>query len=167
MLIRRESGRDVPAIRAVTAAAFAPRAAEAALVDGLRASQAWLPPLSLVAVTETGEIAGHVVCTRGHAGDVPALGLGPLSVRPDQQRRGVGSALMHAVLAAADALGEPFVALLGSPAYYARFGFATSTGYGIKPPDPAWGAHFQVRTLSAYRPGTGGTFRYAEPFDRM
>ena len=43
---------------------------------------------------------------------------GPLSVRPDRQRRGVGSALMHAVLGAADALGEPLVALLGSTAYY-------------------------------------------------
>ena len=38
---------------------------------------------------------------------VPALALGPLSVRPDSQRRGVGSALVHAVLGAADALDEP------------------------------------------------------------
>lgn len=42
-----------------------------------------------------------------------ALGLGPLAVRPDQQGQGVGQALMHAVLGAADALGKPFVALLG------------------------------------------------------
>jgi putative acetyltransferase len=94
------------------------------------------------------------------------LGLGPLSVRPDHQRRGVGSALMHAVLGAADALGEPLVALLGDPGYYSRFGFRPSTEYQISPPKPEWQPHFQVRVLTAYRPGLHGTFAYPEPFDR-
>ena len=64
-----------------------------------------------------------MVCSRGHVDQAPVLALGPLSVRPDRQRGGVGSALMHAVLGAADALGEPLVALIGNPAYYRRFGF--------------------------------------------
>lgn len=181
VLIRRESAGDAAAIHAVTAAAFGgPDAAdppvEATLVDELRASGAWLPALSLVAlspaalspaaVNAAGEVIGHVVCTRGHVGQAPALALGPLSVRPDSQRRGVGSALMHAVLGAGDALGEPLVALLGSPAYYGRFGFRLSSEYGIAPPRPEWQPHFQVRVLSAYRPGLRGTFAYPEPFDR-
>ena len=94
------------------------------------------------------------------------LALGPLTVRPDSQRRGVGSALMHAVLGAADALGEPLVALLGDPAYYSRFGFRLSTGYRILPARPDWRPHFQVRVLTAYQPSVRGMFSYPEPFDR-
>jgi putative acetyltransferase len=171
VLIRRESAGDAAAIHAVTAAAFgAPGAAdppvEATLVDELRASDAWLPVLSLVAVGAAGEVIGHVVCTRGHVGRAPVLALGPLSVRPDCQRGGIGSALMHAVLGAADALGEPLVALLGSPAYYGRFGFRLSGEYRIVPPRPQWRPHFQVRSLTAYHPGLRGTFAYPEPFER-
>ena len=171
MLIRRESPGDAGAIRDVTAAAFArPDKAyppsEAVLVDELRASQAWLPPLSLVATGAGGDVIGHVVCTRGHVGKAPVLALGPLSVRPDCQRRGVGSALVHAVLGAGDALGEPLVALLGSPDYYSRFGFVLSGEYRIDPPVPRWRPHFQVRALTAYQPGLRGTFAYPEPFDR-
>jgi putative acetyltransferase len=171
VLIRREAAGDAAAIHAVTAAAFSKPGevgppAEATLVDELRADGAWLPPLSLVAVDGAGAVMGHVVCTRGHAGQAPVLALGPLSVRPDSQRRGVGSALMHAVLGAGDALGEPLVALLGSPAYYRRFGFRLSDEYGIAPPVPRWQPHFQVRALSAYRPEVRGMFAYPEPFDR-
>ncbi len=171
MLIRREAAGDAEAIRAVTAAAFgepgvAGLPAEATLVDELRAGDAWLPRLSLVALDAAGDVAGHVVCTRGHVAGAPVLALGPLSVSPDSQRRGVGSALMHAVLGAAEALGEPLVALLGSPGYYGRFGFRLSGEYEIEPPRPQWRPHFQVRVLSAYRPGLRGTFAYPGPFDR-
>jgi putative acetyltransferase len=171
VLIRRESARDAEAIDAVTAAAFARPgtpgpSAEVRLVRELRADPAWLPTLSLVAVTTGDEVTGHVLCTRGHVGAAPVLGLGPLSVRPDWQRRGVGSALMHAVLGAADALDEPLVALLGDPGYYRRFGFQLSQEYRIVPPRPEWRAHFQVRPLAGYRPEIRGTFGYAEPFDR-
>jgi putative acetyltransferase len=173
VLIRREDTADISAIRAITAAAFARPGQppgedppEATLVGELRASSAWLPPLSLVAATPAGEVIGHVLCTRGHAGTDPVLALGPLTVRPDHQRRGVGSALMHAVLSAADALGEPLVALLGDPAYYSRFGFRPAADYHVTPPRPQWRPYFQVRALSGYRPEVRGTFTYPEPFDR-
>ena len=104
--------------------------------------------------------------TGRHVGQDPVLALGPLAVRPDRQRHGVGSALMHAVLGAADALGEPLAALLGDPAYYRRFGFELSTVYQITPPRPEWQPHFQVRVLSEYQPRLRGMFIYPEPFDR-
>lgn len=173
MLIRRESGGDVSVIRAVTEAAFgrpdvvSRETVEARLVDELRASPAWLPRLSLVAVTPQDEVIGHVVCSRAHVEETPVLALGPLSVWPDRQRTGVGSALMHAVLGAGDALGEPMVVLLGDPGYYQRFGFRLGSEWRITPPVSGWRPYFQVRTLACYQPTVRGAFRYAEPFDRI
>ncbi|MGH3910659.1 MAG: GNAT family N-acetyltransferase [Pseudonocardiaceae bacterium] len=173
MLIRREQADDVGTVREVVGLAFArPESGdqpplEVGLLDELRGDEGWLPALSFVAVEPAdNRVIGHVVCTRGTVDGSPALGLGPLAVRPDRQGQGVGRALMHAVLGAADALGEPFVALLGEPGYYQRFGFRAAARYGIAAPDPHWGDYFQVRTLSAYRPSTG-TFAYAEPFTRL
>ncbi|GAA0465120.1 N-acetyltransferase [Actinoplanes capillaceus] len=177
MIIRRETAADVGAIRAVTAAAFARphfreplpdgvEPDEAPLVGRLRADEGWLPALSLVAVVD-GAVVGHVVCTRGRVGAAPALGLGPVSVHPDHQRRGVGSALMHAVLGAAEALDEPLVVLLGDPAYYSRFGFRPAADHGIEPPVAEWAPHFQARPLSAHDPSVRGVFTYAAPFNDL
>lgn len=175
MIIRRETDADVPRVQAVTAAAFARpgggEPVEPGLLAALRACEGWLPALSLVAVDPEpdggGAVVGHVVCTRGTAGSTPALGLGPISVAPDRQGRGVGQALMHAVLGAADALGEPLVVLLGEPRFYGRFGFRPAAAHGVESPDPAWGDYFQARPLSAYDPAARGPFRYAAPFDEL
>lgn len=160
MLIRRETPADIDAIREVTNLAFK-NGPEAPLVDRLRADEGWIPELSLVA----DGVIGHVVGTRGYIGaDFPALGIGPVSVHPDHQRAGVGSALMHAVLGAAEARGELAVILLGSPAYYSRFGFRLASEFGITPPVPEWGPHFQARLFGSV---PAGEFRYAEPFNRL
>jgi len=165
VLIRRELPSDVPAIDAVHRGAFE-TSLEADLVKALRADEGWLPALSLVA-EDAGSVVGHVVCTRAHVDAAPALGLGPLGVLPAEQRRGVGAALMHAVLAAADALDEPVVVLLGHKDYYPRFGFAPAQAQGILPPEPAWGDHFQARPLTAHTPSLRGQFAYATPFTKL
>lgn len=174
MLIRRENTADAAAVRAVHTAAFAAPEhpdrvpVEAGLVDALRACDAWLPALSLVSLAPDGTVVGHVVCTRGRiAGEAAALGLGPLGVLPAWQRRGTGSALMHAVLGAAEALDEPIVVLLGHTDYYPRFGFRPARELGITPPVAQWGEHFQARPLSAYRESLRGPFAYAAPFDEL
>ena len=124
------------------------RRAEAPLVDALRASRAWIPGLSLVAST-----GSRHVCTAERGRAV----LSGQSVRPDAAR--VARACRR------DALGEPLVALLGSTAYYPRFGFRLASEYGITPKEPRWVPDFQVRTLTAYDPGLRGPFAYPEPFD--
>ena len=172
VLIRREQPSDHHAVREVVRAAFADQAppgaepVEIGLLDALRADHGWIPELSMVAVLDD-EVVGHVVCTRAHVGAEPALGLGPLAARPELQRQGIGSALMHAVLGAADALGEPLVVLLGHLDYYPRFGFRPAVDYGITPPVAEWGAHFQARPLTAYRPTIRGEFEYAKPFNDL
>jgi putative acetyltransferase len=175
--IRCELPNDIDEIASVVAAAFvladhsAPPTrvggppGEVDLVTWLRGDVGWLPDLSLIA-TSGEQIIGHVVATRAHVDGAPALGLGPLSVRPDRQREGVGAMLVRDLLLRAGAAGETLVALLGDPAYYARFGFVPARERGVESPDPAWGDYFQARAL-----GTGdhpiGHFAYAEPFNRL
>lgn len=172
MLIRRESPDDRAAVHTVHAEAFRREAGvtpvEAPLVDELRAEGDLIGALSFVAVRD-GEVVGHVCCSTARLGDDPgvAVGLGPLGVLPAHHRGGVGSALVHTVLGAADALGYGLVVLLGDPAYYARFGFVLTSALGVTPPDPGWERHFQARPLAAYRPTHRGAFAYAPAFSRI
>ncbi len=172
MFVRRELPGDEEAIRRVHLSAFARDAAgevppEVGLVDALRASDAWVPELSLVALAGVNgdAVVGHVVCSRAWIGGRDALGLGPLGVLREHHNRGVGSALMHAVLGAADARDEPLVVLLGHPAYYPRFGFRLAQTYGISPPVAEWAPHFQARALTRYDATLRGAFEYAKPFN--
>jgi putative acetyltransferase len=169
--VRRERPADHDAVRSVHRAAFgrtagAGEVVEARLTDELRANAGFLPHLSLVAVRE-GAVVGHVLATRGRLEPlgVPVLGLAPLGVLPAQQRTGVGTALVHALLAVAEAFDETVVALLGAPAYYRRFDFRPATELGIEAPDVSWGEHFQARRLRG--PEVRGRFRYAAPFEGL
>jgi putative acetyltransferase len=173
MLIRRETPGDVEAIRGIARAAFMHPGRtrilppEVALIDELRSSDCFLPALSLVAVNSDADVVGYVLCTRGRVDSAPVLALGPLAVLPDQQRGGVGLALMHAILGAAEVLDEPLVGVLGDPGYYSRFGFRPSEEYKITPPVAEWRPYFQVRVLTGYSPLVYGTFTYPEPFHRL
>lgn len=162
MLLRRETAGDVAAVDEVHRSAFG-RDVEAALVHALRADAGWVPALSVVAEDRAGRVVGHVVATLGRVVDVPVAAIGPVGVRPQDQGRGVGSALVHAVVAAADALDLPLVVLLGAPGFYRRFGFVPGAELGVEAPDPAWGEHFQARPLATYA-GERGAFAYAAPF---
>jgi putative acetyltransferase len=172
VIIRRERPGDVAAARAVQAAAFPTppdrdEPVEAGLLDELREDEGWLDDLSLVAEVD-GEVVGHVVATRGTVGadHRPAVGLGPIAVLPGHQGVGIGSALVHAVVAVAEARGESLVALLGDPAFYGRLGFGPAAEHGVEAPDPAWGGNFLVRVLDPSAV-VAGPFAYAEPFSRL
>lgn len=171
---RPERGQDaveVAAVRAVQVAAFAGRPeaagaepAEARLLDALRADPAWLPHLSRVAEVE-GAVVGHAVCTRAQVAGSAALGLGPVGVLPGFQGRGIGSALVTTLCAAADRRGEALVVLLGDPGFYGRLGFEPAAALGVVPPVAAWEPYFQARRLTAYDPARDrGAFTYAAPF---
>ena len=66
----------------------------------------------------------------------PALLLGPIAVACDRQNRGIGAALMHHSLRAADRLGHEAVLLVGDAPYYERFGFSAEKTGALWLPGP-------------------------------
>lgn len=126
LIIRDETPADFDVIRAITTYAFAAvrhgSGTEAQIIDDLRATGGLT--LSLVAI-EDGDVVGHVAFSPATiAGELKGLyGLGPLSVRPDRQRRGVGGALVKAGLERLRGLRSSGCIVFGSPKYYGRFGF--------------------------------------------
>jgi putative acetyltransferase len=83
---------DIAAIRDVHTRAFG-QTQEANIVDALRANHAVL--LSLVAVVD-GRVVGHILYNPVSLDRVTGAASGPMSVSPDYQRRGLGSALVEA-----------------------------------------------------------------------
>ncbi|MCD0446919.1 N-acetyltransferase [Glycomyces sp. A-F 0318] len=169
-VIRRETEADAPLVHALHDAAFAAAehssGHEADLVDALRTSGDWEPAYSLVAEADDRPV-GHVVATYGRLAGERILGLGPIGVDPALHGKGIGSALMHAAIAAAEARDEPAIVLLGSPVYYGRFGFVAASEHGVEAPDPNWGPYFQIRPLTAWRSGLRGVYTYSPAFDEF
>jgi putative acetyltransferase len=162
-ITRTETPADVPTVHDLHRAAF-PTSEEAELVDALRQDPAWIDGLSMVTTTAEGTVVGHVLLTRCHIDEVPALCLAPCAVLPAHQRTGAGSAAIHAVLRAARERGEAFVVVLGHAQYYPRFGFERASMHGIRlsieVPDEA----LMALSLDPDRALPPGTVRYAEPF---
>ena len=127
MQIRPEKPADEEFIRAVTTSAFLAAehsdGNEASIVDGLRNAGALT--ISLVAANG-GNIVGHVAFPPVMIDGILDwwFGLGPVSVDPNCQREGVGSALIEAGLTDLKRQGSKGCVVLGDPAYYRRFGFA-------------------------------------------
>lgn len=165
--VRPERPGDEGAVREVVTLAFG-RPDEACLVERVRASEHYVPELSLVAETD-GEIVGHALLSHvfleARLDRWTVLALAPLAVHPGHQGRGVGGALLEAGLGAADARGEPMVLVLGHPAYYSRFGFEPARRHGIDPPLPHMpDATFMVRLLRADDGRRRGRVRYPPAF---
>lgn len=140
VVIRSETDADVAAITEVTAAAFKTleisQHTEQFIIAALRAARALT--LSLVAELD-GRVIGHIAFSPVTISDGTRnwYGLGPVSVLPEYQRRGIGGALIREGLSRLKALGAGGCCLVGHPAYYRRFGFENAPGLiceGV-PPD--------------------------------
>lgn len=171
MEIRPERKTDGSFIAGLHLAAFGDHATNVvALVDDLRLETNEHDRLSLVAVDE-GQPIGHVLFTPGLL-DTPVRlvsvqVLSPVAVHPRNQRRGVGSALIHAGIRILDERGVPAVFLEGPPDYYRRFGFEPAVPLAFRKPSLRIpDAAFQVRRLAAYEPWMIGTLVYSGPFWR-
>jgi putative acetyltransferase len=170
--IRTERPADADAIADILGTAFASRAPEGAtpvevgLVERLRTSHWWLDDYALVAES-AGVAVGYSTCTLGGVAGVEALGLGPIGVVPALHRQGIGTALVRTHIALAEGDGYPYIALLGEPDYYSRFGFVAGASVEILPPVAQWRDYFQVLPLSAFGGAPRGVFHYAAPFDDL
>lgn len=162
-IIRSESPSDAAAIHAVTEAAFlhAPHTdhTEQFVVDALRRAGALT--ISLVA-DEGGTVVGHVAVSPVSISDGSGVwyGLGPISVHPERQGRGIGSLLMREALRRLRERGAAGCVLLGDPAYYARFGFQPAAGLVLPDVPPEY---FQA--LSFGPPVPRGVVTYHAAFD--
>lgn len=152
MQIRAELPTDAQAIEQVTILAFrhAPHSdhTEQFIVRALRAAGALA--LSLVAEID-GLVVGHVAVSPVTISDGSQhwFGLGPISVLPDKQQQGIGSALMQAAISALRAQSAQGCVLLGDPGYYRRFGFRAVPGL-VLPGVPA--EYFQALSLAGPPP---------------
>ncbi|MBB6470448.1 GNAT family N-acetyltransferase [Aminobacter carboxidus] len=164
MNIRPEQPADIDTIRALTRAAFAnapySSQTEAAIVDALRDAGALT--LSLVA-EDNGEVVGHVAFSPVTVGgDAGWYGLGPVSVWPESQSRGIGQSLIRHGLETLRQIGAKGCVLIGDPAYYSRFGFVAdpTVSYGDIPPEYvqrlAFGQHM-ARGEIVYHAGFGAS----------
>lgn len=167
MVIRPETPGDFERIGAVVRAAFdsAEHADgnEADLVAALRASDAYLPELALVAEIE-GEVVGHILFTQIRIGQSCQLALAPLSVLPAHQRRGIGTALVRAGHQRARRMGYAYSVVLGSERYYPRFGYRPAREYGIFPPFDVPDENFMACKLTQDARPVSGKVRYAREF---
>ena len=133
VVIRSETSADVSAIAEVTAAAFKTLAisdhTEQFIIAALRAAKALT--VSLVAEVD-GRVVGHIAFSPVTISDGSPnwYGLGPVSVLPECQRRGIGSALIQEGISRLKDLGARGCCLVGHPEYYRRFGFQNIRGLG-------------------------------------
>lgn len=131
LLIRDEKPTDYQAISTLTAAAFETMEisnhTEQYVIDALRAAGALT--VSLVAELED-RIVGHIAISPVTMTDGTKdwYGLGPVSVQPELQRKGIGKALIKAALSRLKDFNAKGCCLVGHPQYYRQFGFENTEG---------------------------------------
>ncbi|SEN11190.1 putative acetyltransferase [Pseudomonas sp. ok272] len=161
--IHNETAADIDTITQLTEAAFQHEQhsshTEQFIVTALRRADQLT--VSLVAVAGE-EVVGHVaVSPVSISSGAPGwYGLGPISVWPDRQGQGIGSALMSAALERLRQLGAAGCVVLGDPGYYDRFGFEVYPGLEL-PGIPA--QYFQAISFGGAVPT--GEVKYHAAFD--
>ncbi len=161
--IRNETSADIAAIDSVTISAFlnAPHTShtEQFIVSALR--KAGNLTVSLVADAE-GTVIGHVAVSPVSISDGASgwFGLGPISVEPAHQGRGVGSRLMREALRILREHGAAGCVVLGEPGYYSRFGFQVDPNLVLPDVPPEY---FMAVSLDSSQPR--GTVSYHAAFN--
>ena len=175
-IIRPETPDDYREAENLTREAFwnvyRPGCTEHYILHVLRDDPAFVPELDF-GMEKDGRIIGHVMYMRSeiHADDgrvIPAMTFGPVSIAPEYQRRGCGSALLRHSMEAARAMGTGAVLISGSLGFYGKFGFVVASTRGIhyfSEPRDAEVPHFLLcELLPGCLAGVTGTYRDPEGY---
>jgi len=136
IITRKESREDLARIKKINDRAFE-QEDESRLVNKLRKKDQFIPELSLVAETDE-MVVGHIFfypvkiisADQKHT----TLSLGPMSVLPEHQKKGIGGKLINEGLSRAKDFGFRSVIVVGHPEYYPKFGFTKASKWSIKVP---------------------------------
>lgn len=158
IIIRLETAKDYREVEELTREAFwnlhVPGCDEHFLVHLLRGHEDFIPELDFVAVID-GRLAGNIMYSRSkvisqEGIEHQVLTFGPLSVLPEFQKQGVGSALIGHSAKAARSMGYEAVLIYGDPEYYSRFGFRPAEAFSITTAEGSFHPALQALELTAH-----------------
>lgn len=166
MHIRQATLQDLKEIMCTTELAFENEPTsdnqEHTLIEELMRSDSYIPELTLVATIDN-KIVGHIMYSKIKIDVYDGFAMAPLSVHPDYQKQGIGTALLHYTLSMIP-LSVPVV-ILGHPSYYNKFGFVKASIYNIKAPFEVPDDVFMVRASEKVKEkGIQGIVIYSEAF---
>lgn len=188
--IRQELPADFSAVENLTREAFwnvyRPGCLEHYVLHCYRNHPDFIPELSLVlegAAKKVGrEILAHVMfawseilvdpseaqnATAEEPRHLRMMTFGPISVRPDMQRKGLGKMLLDYALERARQMNAGCIAMCGNIRFYGKCGFVTASSKGIRyADDPDSDApYFLIRELTpGFLNGIRGSYRDPAPY---
>lgn len=170
IIIRNETPADYAAVEHLTREAFwnvyRPGCMEHYVLHVLRDDSAFVPELDLV-MEQDGQIIGHVMymraaITANDGREIPIMTFGPISIRPDLQRRGLGKHLLETSMEKAMALGAGALCIEGNLDFYGKSGFVVAGTRGIRyhgEPDQEIVPYFLLKELKpGFLNGVAGVY---------
>lgn len=170
IIIRNETPADYAAVEHLTREAFwnvyRPGCMEHYVLHVLRDDPAFVPELDLV-MEQEGQIIGHVMymraaITANDGREIPIMTFGPISIRPDLQRRGLGKHLLETSMEKAMALGAGALCIEGNLDFYGKSGFVVAGTRGIRyhgEPDQEIVPYFLLKELKpGFLNGVAGVY---------
>mgnify|MGYP001549824990 CR=1 FL=1 len=163
MFIRKTKESDKNEIEKIHLAAFDGEHGQgvAKLTLDLLVDNTAEPILSLAAI-ENDQIVGHILFTKVSISNenVSAQILAPLAVRPDMQKKGIGTSLINEGLKQLKEFGVEIVFVLGHPEYYPRCGFiGKAESLGFKPSYPVPEKHADAWMVQELKEGLIGKIK--------
>lgn len=171
MKIRLEEERDWRAAEELTREAFwnvyRPGCTEHYVLHRYRSDPAFVRGLDFVMEDDDGRLVGHVMFLKAEivlaeGRKHPAWTFGPISIRPDRQRQGLGLRLLQHALEEAKALGVGGVCMEGNIRFYRHAGFGLASHLGLHyhdmPPEDEVPFFLARELVPGYFRGVEGTY---------
>jgi putative acetyltransferase len=137
--IRNETQEDYSVVEELTREAFwnlyIPGCDEHYLVHKMRSHKDFIRELDFVAEAD-GKIVGSILYTKSYLLDednvkTDIITFGPLCVKPDFQRKGIGTKLIAHTRSIIEKMGYPGIFILGDPHNYCKSGFKNGKDYNV------------------------------------